>query len=127
MFEVGDVVRFHSSTVGKPKYHLCVGYDEHGGPRLAFLFVNSETGYRGDCVFEDGEIPGLPESRTSESIVSFTNITRIGEDKLKLFKAEKVGKISGDVAGVLAAFARDTKVLTAPEKRFVVAALESLF
>lgn len=126
MFEVGDVVLFHSPTVGKLKYHLCLGHDENGGPRFAFLFINSEDGFRGDCVLDDGEIPGLPTSRTQQSVVSFTNITRIGEEKLQLFQAEKVGKISGDVAGVLINFARETKVLRKAEKDFVTAALTSL-
>lgn len=126
MFEVGDVVHFDSPTASKGKFHLCLGHDEHGGPRFAFLFVNSDANFQGNCILEDGDIPGLPASRTCQSVVSFTNITRLGEEKLKLFHARSVGKISPDVAGVLIAFAKETKVLTRPEKRHVVAALETL-
>jgi hypothetical protein len=126
MFDVGDVVAFHSPTVGKRKYHICLG-QEDGITKFAFLFVNSETGFKGDCVLEDGEIPGLPISRTDQSVVSFTNITRMGADRLNLFEAESVGRISGDVAGILATFARETKVLNRREKSFVVSSLETLF
>ena len=126
MFEIGDVVHFRSPTVGKPKYHICLGPDEHGGPRLAFLFVNSDGGFRGDCVLDDGDIPGLPVSRTEQSVVSFTNITRLGEKRLEHFDATKVGRISRTVAGTLLAFAKETKVLTRDEKAYVISALAKL-
>lgn len=126
MFEVGDVVHFHSPTVGKAKYHICLGPDENGGPRFAFLFVNSEGGFRGDCVLDDGDVPGLPISRTQQTVVSFSNISRIGEKQLALFEATKVGEISGNVAGVLLSFVKDTKILTSKEKKCFIDALGSL-
>lgn len=126
MFEVGDVVHFRSPTVGKSKYHLCLGHDEHGGPRFAFLFINSEGGFRGDCILEDGEIPGMPVSRSQNSVVSFTNLTRIGPERLVLFEATKVGRISEHVAGVLIAFAKETKALPHAEKKHIITALETL-
>jgi hypothetical protein len=126
MFEVGDVVHFRSPAVGKFKYHLCLGHDEHGGPRFAFLFINSESDYKGECVLEDGDIPGLPTSRTDQSVVSFTNIPRIGLKALEAYDAEVVGRITGDVAGVLLGYAKTTKALTKPEPNLVVAALNSL-
>lgn len=126
MFDVGDVVHFESPTVGKAKFHLCLGRDEHGGPRFAFLYVNSEGGFKGDCVLEDGDIPGLPASRSQQSVVSFTNITRIGERQLQLFRAVRVGRIEPDVAGVLLSFANETPVLTRQERQLAVAAFELL-
>jgi hypothetical protein len=126
MFDVGDVVHFESPTASKGKYHLCLGEDEHGGPRFAFLFVNSEDGFRGDCVLDDGEIPGLPTSRTQQSVVSFSNISRIGEKRLRLFQAKKVGTISKEVAGVLLAFAKEVKSLNRVERKLVVHAFETL-
>lgn len=125
MFKVGDVVHFQSPTVGKLKYHLCIGHDEHGGPRLAFLFINSESGFSGDCVLDDGDLPGLPTSRSQQSVVSFTNITRIGPKRLTTAEAKVVGQISSDVAGVLLNFAKETKVLTRPEKALITGALEN--
>ncbi|TYB83925.1 hypothetical protein [Oceaniovalibus sp. ACAM 378] len=126
MFKTGDVVRFFSPTAGKEKFHLCLGHGD-SGPLFAFLYLNSGSGYRGDCVLEDGQIPGLPKSPTGESVVSFSLIIRMGEDRLKKFGAEKTGEVDAHLAGELAAFAESTAVLTRAEKAFVVGALRSLF
>lgn len=126
MFEAGDVVWFNSPIAGKGKYHVCLGKDSKG-IRFAFLHVNSDAGYQSDLILQDGQIPGLPVSRTGQSVVSFSLVVRMGEEKLKLFKAKKVSQIDGSVAGELVAFARATPVLNAEEKRLVEAALSSLF
>lgn len=126
MFDVGDVVRFHSPTASKEKFHLCLGRTDDG-PLLAFLFLNSSPGYRGDCVLEDGQIPGLPKSPTNKTVVSFSLITRMGPERLKKFGATKTGVIDAHIAGELAAFAKAVPTLNRLEKAFVVAALESLF
>lgn len=126
MFEAGDVVRFHSPTAGKEKFHLCIGQGENG-PLFAFLHLNSGAGYRGDCILEDGQIAGLPASPTGKTVVSFSTVVRIGEKRLEKFGAVKTGVIDGHLAGELAAFAQATRVLTAAEKKLVVSALESLF
>lgn len=126
MYEAGDVVRFHSAVAGKEKYHLCLGRTEHETV-FAFLFLNSGSGYKGDCVLDDGEIPGLPRSPTGKSVVSFSMLVRIREDKFPIFGATKTGAIDAHLAGELAAFAKEVRSLTRREQRFVVSALESLF
>lgn len=126
MYEAGDVVRLHSPTAGKEKFHLCLGRTEHE-TIFAFLFLNSGTGYRGDCVLDDGQIPGLPKSPTGKSVVSFSLIVRVREDKLPMFGATKTGAIDANLAGELAAFAKGVRSLTRQEQTFVVSALESLF
>ena len=126
MFEVGDVVRFHSPTASKEKFHLCLGL-EKGRPVFVFLFLNSTSGFKGEYILEDGVIPGLPKSPTGQTVESFTNLTRMGHDRLGIFGAAKTGEIDGHLAGELVAFARDLKVLTRSDRTFVVAALESLY
>lgn len=126
MFEAGDVVRFFSPTAGKEKFHLCLGRIENGIV-FCFLYLNSGKGYRGDCVLEDGQIPGLPKSPTGETIVSFSAIVRMREDRLAIFGAAKTGKISAATAGDLAAFAKTVRSLNESDKRFVHSALEALF
>lgn len=126
MFDVGDVVRFHSPTAGKEKFHLCLGF-EKDRPVFVFLFLNSAPGFKGEYIFEDGEIPGLPKSPTKQTVVSFTNLTRMGQDRLMRFGAVKTGQIDGHLAGELVAFAKELKVLTRSDRMFVVAALESLY
>lgn len=126
MYDVGDVVRFHSTTAGKEKFHLCLGRTETETV-FAFLFLNSGSGFRGDCILDDGQIPSLPKSPTGKSIVSFSMLVRVREDRLPLFGAAKTGTIDATLAGELAAFAKAVRSLTRQEKVFVVSALESLF
>lgn len=126
MYEVGDVVRFRSAIASKEKFHLCLGRTEHE-TIFAFLFLNSGAGYKGDCVMDDGQIPGLPKSPTGKSVVSFSLLVRVREDKLPVFGATKTGAIDAHLAGELAAFAKGVRSLTQHEQAFVVAALESLF
>lgn len=126
MFEAGDVVRFHSTLAGKEKFHLCLGQTENETV-FAFLFLNSRPGYKGDCVLDDGEIAGLPKSPTGKSVVSFSQIIRVKEDKFSVLGATKTGEIDAHLAGELAAFAKVVKSLTRQERALVVSALESLF
>lgn len=126
MYEIGDVVRFYSTTAAKEKFHLCLGRTEHE-TIFAFLFLNSVSGYKGDCILDDGQIPGLPKSPTGKSVVSFSLIIRVREDKLPILGATKTGAIDAQLAGELAAFAKEVKSLTRQEKVFVISSLESLF
>lgn len=126
MYEAGDVIRFHSTIAGKEKFHLCLGRTEHEAI-FAFLFLNSGFGFKGDCVLDDGQIPGLPKSPTGKSVVSFSLLVRVREDKLPVSGATKTGTIDANLAGELASFAKAVGSLTRQEKAFVVSALESLF
>ena len=126
MYEAGDVIRFHSTIAGKEKFHLCLGRTEHE-TIFAFLFLNSGSGFKGDCVLDDGQIPGLPKSPTGKSVVSFSLLVRVRDDKLPALGATKTGAIDAHLAGELASFAKAVGSLTRQEKAFVVSALESLF
>lgn len=126
MFDAGDVVRFHSPQAGKEKFHLCLGRTENSAV-FAFLFLNSRSGFRGDCILEDGRIAGLPKSATGETVVSFSQVVRMRMDKLQLFGAVKTGAIDSNLAGELAAFAKGVKSLNKNEKILVISSLESLF
>lgn len=94
---------------------------------FAFLHLNSNAGYRGDCILDDGAVPGLPKSPSGKTVVSFSVIVRMGEDRLQKFAAAKTGEIDGHLAGELAAFVKTTPVLNHAEKAFVVTALERMF
>ncbi len=126
MFEVGDIVRFFSPTASKEKFHICLGHDMQG-PVFAFLHLNSKSGYSGEYILADGEITGLPKSPTGDTVVSFSMLVRMGDDRLVKFAAKKTGRLDAHIAGELAAFAKTVTTLTASERRFVVTALESLF
>lgn len=126
MYEAGDVIRFYSTIAGKEKFHLCLGRTENE-TIFAFLFLNSGSGYKGDCVLDDGQVPGLPKSPTGKSVVSFSQIIRVKEQKLGVLRATKTGAIDAQLAGELAAFAKGVRSLTRQEQAFVVSALESLF
>jgi hypothetical protein len=125
MYDVGDVVRLYSTIAGKEKFHLCLGRTDNG-TIFAFLFLNSGTGFKDDCVLDDGQIPGLPKSPTGKTIVSFSMLVRISEEKLPVLGATKTGVIDAHLAGELAPFARRVRSLTQKEQTFVVSALESL-
>jgi hypothetical protein len=126
MYEAGDIVRLYSTIAGKEKFHLCLGRTENE-TIFAFLFLNSSSGYKGDCVLDDGQISGLPKSPTGKSVVSFSQIIRIKEEKLVVLSATKIGAIDAHLAGELAAFAKEVRALTRQEQVFVASALESLF
>lgn len=126
MYEAGDIIRLYSTIAGKEKFHLCLGRTENE-TIFAFLFLNSGSGYKGDCVLDDGQIPGLPKSPTGKSVVSFSQIIRVKEEKLGVLGATKIGAIDAHLAGELAAFAKGVRSLTRQEQAFVVSALESFF
>lgn len=125
MFEVGDVVRFFSPTASKEKFHLCLGQSEQG-PVFVFLHLNSRSGFKGDCILDDGAIPGLPKSPTGETVVSFSNLVRMNEERLLKFGATKTGRIESEVAGELVPFAKTVASLNRNEQSLVIAALERL-
>jgi hypothetical protein len=125
MFSPGDVVRFHSPTAGKEKFHLCLCVSDSNG-MCSFLHLNSGSGFAGDCILDDGAIPGLPKSPTGNTVVSFSQVVKMLPKKLKLFGAAKTGDISLEVAGELLAFARDCRALTDIDKPTVVNAFEKM-
>ena len=125
MFAVGDIVRMLALTAGKKKYHLCVcSADENGV--LSFLFINSGSGYDGDFLLEGDPIECIPYSPTGESVISCSLIVRCREDRLKLFKAEKLGQLDIGTAAELLEFIKTTPVLSGAERRLLQNGLEHL-
>lgn len=125
MYQAKDVVRFNSFIAGKEKFHICIKLSEDG-ERNFFLFVNSEGGFEGDLVLDDGEIPGLPKSRTGQSVVSFSQVIRMDDRQLNLAGAERVGEIDDHLVGDLLAFARSCRALSDYDKELVVHSLENV-
>lgn len=125
IFSPGDIVRFYNPQAGKDKYHLCV--IAHTDDNAAgFLFINSKPGWEGDFVVKDGEISGLPESPTGQSVVSCSQIIRMTEKRLQIFKAEKVSDFSPALARKLATHIKETPTLTDKEKKAVQAGLSKI-
>ncbi len=125
MFSPGDVVEMFSPVAGKKKYHLCLCISEGTGVHN-FLFLNSNSGFKGDYILDDGIVPGLPESPTGETIVSFSQVVRMNLNRLTMYKAKRLNCISADLAGELLHFARTTPALSDIDKKLVVRALELL-
>jgi hypothetical protein len=125
--KIGDIVAFFSDVSGHEKYHICVSTHTDSAAAV-FLYINSEakSGYDADCILNDGRIPGLPKSRTGKSIVSFSQLARANERKLKLYKARKIGVLPVDVARELESFAETVQTLPQPDKKIVLSALRSI-
>lgn len=122
---IGEIVLFHSEVAGYPKYHVCVR-DTAPPLAAAFLYINSQSGYAGDLVLADGEIAGLPASRTGETVISCSQLIFASSAKLIHWKAEKIGTLSPAVAKKLHTFAKTVTTLTNPERQIVLIALAKL-
>ena len=92
MFAPGDVIEMHAPQVGYKKFWLCVcGVNAHGV--LRFFYINSGSGYEGDLVYDDRELPYLPKSPTGQSVISLSYLPIYSEKELKLYRAEKLGEL----------------------------------
>ena len=126
VFAVGDIVHADSALADHPKYHICVLECGDDGSAACFLFLNSETGWRGDCVLNCAEIPCIPASRTGLSVVSFSQIVRMNARQLQLFRAKKIGRLDPKVARKLEAFAKTVPTLTKQERKIILEALSKI-
>lgn len=124
-FSKGDIIRCYSAIAGKEKYHLCI-QESSEQYSAGFLFINSKSGYKGDLILKDKEIPCLCSSPTGNSIISCSLLIRLSLKKLKLFKAEKVGTLPISVAKELKIFTTTTDVLTEKERKIVVNGLTAI-
>jgi len=125
MFEAGDVVHFYSSLAGKGKYHICLIVGCADGIH-EFLFVNSSGGYDGDITFSDGEIPGLPKSKTESTSVSFSQLIRVKANKMALWNPEVKGAVPPEIIERLLEHAKHVPTLNVRERTRVVLSLESI-
>lgn len=120
----GEIVHVFAPSVGYRKYHICLGANAHG--TFLFLFLNSENGYVGDCIFPCAEFPTVPVSDTGETVVSFSMLPRFTEAQLNLHGAQSFGFVAQPVAQKLRDFLDTTKTLSKPDKANVLTALDSL-
>lgn len=125
-FTVGDIVWCNTSVADHAKYHICVLECSDDGQAACFLFLNSETGWKGDCVFENADFPCLPASKTGKSVVSFSLLPRYNPKQLKLYGAKKVGELNPAIARKLEAFAKTVPTLTAAERKIVLNGLSKI-
>lgn len=119
-FVIGDIVRVFAPSVGYNKYHLYLGSNADGVH--LFLFLNSENGYSGDCVFPCNNFP-MPPSRTGETIVSFGMLPRYTTTQLQIFNATHIGHINSADVAALAAHLPSVRTLARSEKAFVASAI----
>ena len=114
-----------AAQAGHLKYHVCITAptDTMAG---CFLFINSDSGYEGDLILSDGEIPNLPISRTGKTVISCSQLVRVSKRQLNLFGCNKIGNLPKSVAGKLREFAATVPTLTASERKIVVDALSTL-
>ena len=115
MFAVGDIVEMFAPSASKTKYHLCVCCSDENGVDK-FLFINSGVGYEGDFVLVDGQIHGLPTSKSGKSVISCSFVDRCNQRQLLLFKAKKISELDKVIAKSLAEFITNTKSLTKKDK-----------
>ncbi|MEE9453650.1 MAG: hypothetical protein V3V13_04625 [Paracoccaceae bacterium] len=125
MFKAGDIVHFHSKIAAKGKYHLCISTGCLDGVH-AFLFINSEHKYEGDCVFDDGVILGLAKSRTGSTVVGFSQIVRVKVKKMALWKPAVRGTASKAVIQKLLEHANKVQSLNRKDRKKVIDALSDI-
>ena len=124
MFLVGDVVGIFAPPAGKRKYHLCVCCADVNGVEQ-FLYFNSKAGYEADYVIRDGQIDGLPTSKTGLTVISCSYLVRHSQQQLKTFRAQKIGVLSRAIAIDLAKFVTSTKALNRKQIALVVSELNA--
>lgn len=125
MFDVGDIVQIYAPTAGKDKYHLCVCCANEDGVEK-FLFINSGGGYDADFVMKDGEIDGLPESPTGDSVISCSMVVRHNQQQLKLYKAKKLAVIKTATAKKLISFISQSNALPSKQREEIESSLTKL-
>ena len=122
----GDIVRFDSAQAGHTKYHICVLACDEEGKSACFLFLNSRAGWKGEFVLNNDDIPCIPPSKTGLSVVSFSTLVRQNAKQLKLYRAEKIGRLSSAIARKLEDFAKTVPTLNAAERKIVLKGLSQI-
>jgi hypothetical protein len=128
MFQVGDIIRFYAGMAGKEKYHLCLFVaPETADPRMSkFIFLNSKAGYKDEYVVPCERLPFLPQSEKGQTVFSFSMLLLHNVEKLRDYRAVKVGALDPQLAQELAAFVPKVKSLSTPDKLLVRDALRTL-
>ena len=114
-----------AAQVGYHKYHICIS-EPTGSLVGCFLYINSKSGYDGDLILSDGEIPNLPASPTGETVISCSQLVRVTKHQLQLFGSTKVGVLPSTVAAKLESFAASASTLTNRERKIVIEAAANL-
>lgn len=124
----GDIILCDAptTTTNHKKYHLCVLECGEDGTAACFLFLNSKSGWNGDCVLQNTDFPCLPPSKTGKSVVSFSNMVRYNPRKLKIYRAEKIGTIPKKTAQKLKDFAKTVPTLNKKEHLIVLNGLSKI-
>ena len=114
-----------AAQAGHLKYHICIvaPTDEAAG---CFLYINSKSGYDGDLVLPDGEIPSLPRSKTGETVISCSQLVRVAKRQLRLFECRCCGALPPAVARKLEEFCRTVPTLTPTDRKTVMDAMAAL-
>jgi hypothetical protein len=110
VFQVGDIVGFHSTVAGKHKYHLCV----HDGGR--FLFLNTPKGRAGEWVTDCVNVPGIQPTDSGKSAVSITVLMTLTDAELSSLGAQKLGKMPIPALRELLVAVENSPIIT-PEER----------
>jgi hypothetical protein len=86
MFNIGDVIRFHSSEAGKRKFHLCISMNGQ------YLFLNSAKlkSYPSDYIVPASEFPFLPQD-TPDTIISCSLVLKKSNEELRRCGAKCLG------------------------------------
>jgi len=125
LFNSGDIVKFYSKVAGKPKFHLCLCVGKQDGI-YKFLMINSKAGYKSDIVFKDGDIPGLPASKTGVSVVSLSTICRVKVEKMHLWQPSFVDKMPKNILLHIKGEVPNMASLTKSEKELLFQLIDGL-
>ena len=121
----GDIVAFYSTTAGKRKYHLCITAVSATAAGQ-FLFLNSGSGRKSDCILSNADFPCISPSATGLSVVSFSTLVRVSALQLPHLVLAVLGSLQPGVARQLEGFAASVPTLTAADRRTILAALAAI-
>lgn len=125
MFAPGEVIEMYAPQVGYRKYLLCAcGSNPHAV--LRFFYINSGSGYEGDLVYDDHELPYLPKSPTGQSVISMSYLLIYSEKELKLYKAKKLGELNKKIIRDLLAALPTVRKLSRQDRNLAIDGLKAV-
>ncbi len=109
-FEVGDIVFFQSAVAGKAKYHFCFVFNESNS-KYGFMFLNSEGVFEDHFVIDCTRIPGMPLSRSGETVFSCPTVLHKTKDEISRLKPARICRLPADVAAEMLEFSAHIETL----------------